>query len=224
MGRKKKKTHRQPPLPQRLEVVAKCDTAGCLTAVEKALAAIDNLLIIHGGVGPVNKNDIVTAATAGRLVVGFNVGHQPYIPELCRDQGVEVRLYTIIYRLVDDLRQLADSLRPVETKETVTGRATVIALFKSCRKGIILGCEVREGRLALGDRFRVIAPAGPVYTGIIESLHIEENAVRQAVAGQKAGLKIRDFNKARIGYQVECFRSAGAGPSPWRPVGKVLYR
>jgi translation initiation factor IF-2 len=100
----------------------------------------------------------------------------------------------------------------------------VIALFKSSRKGIILGCKVLSGTLAQGQRFRVVGVMGPMYIGIIESLHIEKDTVNKATRGQQVGLKIRDFKKAKIGDLVESFKpGAQHVQQPWQPKGVISY-
>jgi translation initiation factor IF-2 len=210
--------------PAGLEIVLKCDSAGCMEAVSSAIleAAPPTapISIIHAGVGIIGKTDIFLAETGSCLVLGFNVGTGPDIDKLSAEHGVEVRLYDVIYRLVDDVVQTAHSLLPIEEAEEILGRARVVALFKSSRKGIILGCEIVEGRLAVADRFRVIAAMGPVYSGTISSLHIGRDAVRNAKAGQKVGLKIRNFKKAAVGDLVESFLpDSGKNTKPWSPRG-----
>ena len=210
--------------PAVLEIVLKCDSAGCMEAVSSAIleAAPPKapISIIHTGVGIIGKTDIFLAETGSRLVLGFNVGTGPDIDKLSAEHGVEVRLYDVIYRLVDDVVQTAHSLLPIEETEEILGRARVVALFKSSRKGIILGCEIVEGRLAVADRFRVIAAMGSVYSGTISSLHIGRDAVRDAKAGQKVGLKIRGFKKAVVGDLVESFLpDSGKKTRPWSPRG-----
>jgi translation initiation factor IF-2 len=209
-----------------LEMVLKADSAGSQEAVMTAITGRPvngvQIRVIHADVGAVAKSDLLMALTGSRLVVGFNVDVMPEIPQLSREQGVEVRLYKVIYRLSEDLRQIARSLIPVEDQEKLTGKARVIAVFKSSRRDIILGCEVVEGRLALGDPFRVISAMGQVYTGHIQSLHIEKDAVKKATVGQQVGIKIPGFNRGRVGDWVECFETVRErGPEPWRPRGGV---
>ena len=214
--------------PPELELVVKAATSGSLEAACNAIHAMPPtgvaLSIIHRGIGEVNKTDLLNATTGSRLIIGFEVGVQPHLAELCREQNIEIRLYDIIYRLLADLKETAASLTEPTATETVTGSAKVVALFKSCRHGIILGCEVHQGRLQLGDHFRVIAAMGPVYTGRIESLHIERNTVKQASAGQQAGLKIHGFQQAHIGDLVEAFKSERSSHRPWQPSGLILTR
>jgi len=211
-----------------LEVVLKTDSAGSQEAVVSTITGRTvngvQIRIIHADVGAVSKSDLLMAQTGSRIVVGFNVDVMPEIPQLSREQGVEVRLYEVIYRLSDDLHEIAKSLIPRAEQEKLTGKARVIALFKSGRKDIIMGCEVVEGRLALGDPFRVISAMGQVYTGRIESLHIEKDAVKKATVGQQVGIKIPGFQRGRVGDWVECFETVRErGPEPWRPRGGVQF-
>jgi translation initiation factor IF-2 len=214
--------------PAGLEIVLKCESAGCLEAVSSAIQAAPpagmEIRIIHAGVGAINKTDIFFAETGSRLIIGFNVGIEAHIESLAVEQRVEIRLYDIIYQLVADVKETATSLLSAEENEEILGRAKVIALFKSSRKGIILGCEILEGRLAINDRFRVITAMGPVYTGKIGSLHIGKDAVGVAKAGHKVGLKILDFKNATIGDLVESFLPGDTkNIQPWSPRAGIFH-
>ena len=180
--------------------------------------------VIHTGVGAITKSDLLMALSASRLVAGFNTDVMPNLQQICREQQIEVRLYNVIYRLSQDLQEIAGSLNIQEEEvEKVIGKAKVIALFKSSRKGSILGCEILEGTLRQGQTFRVISAMGPVYTGRIESLHIERDEVRSAGVGQQVGLKISGFNKAQVGDYVESFEiSITKKEKRWQPSGDIL--
>lgn len=219
-----------PALPARpkLEIVLKCDSAGSLEAVAvplltAALPQVD-VSIIYSGVGNIHSSDILMAETASRFIAGFQVDVLPGVDRELREHGVEARLYDVIYKMTEDIRHIAESMAPQpEPGETILGSARVIALFKSSRKGIIIGCEVLDGYLAEGRRFRIISAMGPVFSGAIESIHIENRAVQKAVKGQRAGIKISDFNKARVGDVVESFLPAGVRKHPvWHPRGGVF--
>ncbi len=214
-----------------LDIVLKCDSTGSKEAITAALAAEGHpgaeVNVLHAEVGDVTKSDLFIALTASRLVVGFQVGVMPKIKPLSQEQGIEVRLYDVIYRLTTDLRDIAARLNVrQEEKEEILGKAKVIDLFKGARRGVILGCDVQEGRLETGKAFRIISAMGPVYTGKIESLQIERDAVKSARAGQKAGLKISDFKKARLGDLVECYQTVRIkAHKAWAPRGGVFeYR
>jgi translation initiation factor IF-2 len=211
-----------------LSLVVKGDTNGCEEAVCSLLLNCSvpgvRVEILHRGVGDICKGDVLAAADGSRLVLGFNVGVLPRVAELSKDHDVEIRLYSIIYRLQQDIAAIAESLLPRPATEEILGSARVIALFKSSRKGIILGCQVEKGRLQIGDRFRVIAAMGPVYEGAIKSLHIERDAVNRAMAGQQVGLKIKDFKTAKIGDRVEAYRAdSSAAQGRWVPRGRVVH-
>ena len=212
---------------RKLEIVLKTDSFGTREAILSAIKAIHNhqvdLEITQSDIGDVSKNDLFLAETASRLVIGFNVDILPKVKELAKERQVEVRLYDVIYKLVDGLKQTALSLLPREEREEITGRAKVIALFPGGRKSLILGCEVLEGTLALGKKFRLISDPGAVYEGTVESLHIEKNEVKEAKPGQQVGLKIPEFKRAKIGDLVECYVAVRPkGPGRWEPRGGVF--
>jgi len=214
---------------KRLEIVLKCDSPGSIEAVMSVLSSLKvpdvEIVVIHSSVGPVSKSDLLMALTSSKFVVGFNVEVMPKLDQWIKDQGAEVRTYNVIYRLAEDLKKIAQSLGlPEEEEEKVTGRAEVIALFKSSHHGIILGCEVREGVLVAGKDFRIITAMGPAYSGKIESLQMDRKPIREAKVGQQVGLKISDFNKAKIGDQVECFERPSRKKSlAWRPSGNIIH-
>jgi translation initiation factor IF-2 len=226
---KKKQAGRTQETRPTLGIVLKCDSVGSMEAVTTAISGIvspaADISIIRGGVGAVNKSDVLLAETASGLIVGFQVGAMAGMDGLLRGRRVEVRLYEVIYQLISDMRDIAERLMPPTTEDRIIGSAKVIALFKSSRKGVIIGCEVGEGFLNTGDHFRIVSAMGPVYAGIIESLHIGENKTQKATAGQKAGIKIRDFNRAQIGDLVECYRPLTPKKHlTWEPTGTIIKK
>ena len=194
----------------RLELVLVSDTVGTLEAVRAVVGGVSvpgtEIAVVHAAVGAVSKSDLVQAATGSRLVLGFNVELNSLVEEEARGQGVEVRLYRVIYHLGREVEEIARSLLPVEAEEQITGSARVIQLIKSSRHDMILGCQVELGRLAVGDRYRVVGVAGTLYEAVVESLHIDSDAVREARVGQQVGLKIQGFQETRVGDRVEAFR------------------
>jgi translation initiation factor IF-2 len=210
-----------------LEIILKCDSDGSIEAVQSALSGPDlagaEITVIHSGVGDIHKSDLELAETGSRLIAGFQVDAERGMEKLLRERGIEVRLYSVIYRLTEDISNIAASLMPHVPEEHVTGTARVIALFKSSRKGIIVGCEVLSGHLAHGQHFRIISAMGPVYAGIIESMKIEKDAVQKALPGQQAGIKIRDFNRVRTGDLIESYKAEPLKDfRQWKPQGGIL--
>jgi translation initiation factor IF-2 len=212
----------------KLEIVLKCDSAGSVEAISASILKISppdvDINIIYSGVGDIHKSDILMAETGSRLIVGFQVGVPSGVDKELKEHGVEARMYEVIYKLTNDLRSIAESMIPlVSQEEIILGSAKVIALFKSSRKGIIIGCEVLDGHLSVGQHFRIISAMGPVYSGTIESMHIEDNIVQKVTRGQKVGIKIRDFNRARVGDIVESYRpSSPKKTQVWRPEGRAV--
>ena len=212
-----------------LEIVLKCDAAGSVEAVTNSLAAVTvpdvDIIVVHSGIGAITKSDVLFAETASRLILGFQTAVMPSLDKVLRDHRVDVRLYDVIYNLIDDVKAVAGDLVPQFPEDRIIGSGKIIALFKSSRKGIILGCEVLEGVFAVGERFRVISAMGPVYEGDIETLHIGDAAVKKAVPGQQAGIRIKHFSSAGIGDLVESFRP----PLPvkarkWEPTGQIVRK
>lgn len=222
-----KKSQEKKGSKEKLEIILKCDSTGSLEVVRSSILNLVlpevTIEIIHASVGDISNSDIFMAETGSRLIIGFNVGVAPKIDHLLKEHNMEIRLYEVIYRLTEDIKSIAESLFPTETSEEIIGTAKVIALFKSSRKGIILGCEVLKGHLAIGGSFRIISAIGPVYSGKIRSLHIEKDTVNKATVGQQVGVKIENFNKAKINDLVEAYRSPTQKKScRWFPSGKIM--
>ncbi len=214
---------------QRLEIVLKCDSIGSMEGVTAALSKIvvENVEIqlVHSGVGAVTQSDVLMAETACRLIVGFQVGVIPGLEKILRERHVEVRLYDIIYKLADDIRAIAEGMVLRAEEDVITGSGRIVALFKSTRKGIIVGCEVLGGHLAVGQHFRIISAMGPIYSGIMESLHIGDTAVQKATPGQKVGIKIKNFNRAKVGDLVESYHPPSfKRVQKWEPEGDIIRR
>jgi translation initiation factor IF-2 len=212
----------------RLEVVLKGDTAGSMEAAAQGILGISlpgvEIALISSGVGGVSKSDVLMAETGSRVITGFQVDVLPGVEKVAREHVVEIRLYSVIYDLVEDLSELARGMVPSEVEEEILGTANVIALFKSSRRGVIVGCEIISGSFSVGQHFRIISAMGPVYSGVIESLHIEEKAVSKVAQGQQAGIKIKGFTKARVGDLVEVYRPPKKPVPRWQPTGRVIRK
>lgn len=220
---------KDPDASLKLEVVLKCDTAGSVEAVRAAIDAISvpgvPVRVIQAGVGRISKKDVLMAQTGSRLILGFDVDTVPRLDNDLEARCVEIRLYEVIYHLTADLEQIARSLLPGEAEETVLGRGRVIAVFPAGKKGLVVGCEVFEGGFVSGKPFRLITPMGPVFTGTIDSLQVARQPVKQARAGQEAGIFIPGRREANVGDEVECFEALKARKSsPWQPACRILHR
>ena len=212
---------------KKLEVVLKCDVAGTAEAISASLAEINvpgvQIDLILTGIGNVSKSDLMMARTGSKLVLGFAVDTMPKLEQEIKEYGVEVRLYDTIYKLNEDMRNIAQSFITKEAAEKITGKAKVIATFRSSPKGIVIGCEVVAGSIELGKDFRVITAMGPAYFGKIKSLQIERQNVKSAKPGQQVGIKLEGWNKAKVDDLVECYESIQPkGADRWKPQSGVI--
>jgi translation initiation factor IF-2 len=211
----------------KLEIVLKCDVAGTAEAIAASLSEIEvrgvQIDLIQIGVGNVSKSDVLMARTGSKLVIGFNVDIMPKLKHEIKEFGVEVRLYDTIYKLTEDIKKIARSFKNTAPEEKITGKARVIATFKSSSKGMVIGCEVLAGAIELGKEFRVITAMGPAYFGKITSLQIERKKVKSGKPGQQVGIKLVGWNKARVDDLVECYESRQPKEGgPWKPRSGVV--
>ncbi len=211
----------------RLEIVLKCDVAGTAEAISASLSEVKvpgvQIDLIQIGIGNVSKSDVLMARTGSKLVIGFSVDITPKLEQEIKEFGVEVRLYDTIYKLTEDIRKIAQSFNIKAPEEKITGKAKVIATFKSSHKEMIIGCEVLEGAIELGKEFRVITAMGPAYFGKITSLQIEKQNVKSGKPGQQVGIKLVGWNKARVDDLVECFESLRPkGGGRWKPRSGIM--
>lgn len=211
---------------KRLDLVFKCDSMGSLEAVSAVISKMKlpeaEIKVIHEGVGTISKQDLLMALAGSRLVLGFQVQVAPRLDQWVKEHGVEVRLYNVIYQLIEDLKEIAQQLVQPEPEETVTGKCKVIAVFKS-KKGEVLGCEVETGTLQVGKNFRVVTAMGPVHSSRIESLQIEKNPVKEARYGQQVGVKVAGYMGAKVGDYIECFETGPPKKRMWSPEGRILH-
>ncbi|SHE43207.1 translation initiation factor IF-2 [Desulfacinum infernum DSM 9756] len=181
-----------------LEVVLKADTAGTCEAVKGLLERLSKagreVRVIRSAPGEVTKNDVLLAATAGKLVVGFQVGVSPKVEEAARTMGVEILTSDVVHELEAAVLKRVQSPRKKDAgEEDLVGQ------------GRIIGCEITQGRFVVGRPFRVISAMGPVYEGMIQSMQMDRRPVQEAGVGAQVGIKIADWNRAREGDLVEVF-------------------
>jgi translation initiation factor IF-2 len=190
-----------------LRVILKADVQGSLGAIRHSLEQVQNdevrINILHEGTGDITDNDILLASASNAIVVGFNTKVDPQARRTAEAEGVDVRLYDIIYQLTDEMRAaLSGLLEPVEV-EVVEGRAEVRQIFKSGRT-VICGSYVTEGRIVKGGA-RVYRGGKLIATDRIESLRRFRDDVREVQTGYECGIGLAEFNAAEEGDVIECF-------------------
>ena len=192
-----------------LRIILKCDAQGSLEALTGSLELIESkkidLEIVHSGVGPISENDILLASASNAVVIGFNIKVEAMAVNVAKREGVQVKLYSIIYELIDQIKDsMAEMLDP-EHRETVIGHAEVKQVFK-LTKGIVAGCLVTDGRIARTARARVLRKRQPVYDGGLSTLRRFQDDVKEVRVGLECGIKLGDFNEYQVGDIIECYQ------------------
>jgi translation initiation factor IF-2 len=195
-----------------LNLIIKCDVQGSAEALRHALTRVDeehaaeNLRVhlIHDAVGNVGEADVHLASASKAIIIAFNVKVDPAAQRLASNQGVDIRSYAIIYKLVDDIEAaLKGMLEPVY-REQIDGHAEVMQLFKS-GKTIIAGCRVTDGKLTRSAQARVLRNSKVVYTGLIQSLRRGKEDAREVAQGFECGIVLEDYNEVEPGDVIETF-------------------
>ena len=191
-----------------LRIVLKCDAQGSLEALTGALSQIESkkvdLEIIHAGVGPISESDILLASASNAVVIGFNIKVESMAVGAAKREGVQVKLYSIIYELIDQIKEAMAGLLDPEHRETVIGHAEVKQVFK-LSKGIVAGCLVTDGRIARTARARVLRKRQPVYDGGLSTLRRFQDDVKEVRVGLECGIKLGDFSEYQVGDIIECY-------------------
>ena len=192
-----------------LRIVLKCDAQGSLEALVGALKQIESkkvdLDLIHSAVGPISESDILLASASNAVVVGFNVKVENMAVSAAKSEGVQVKLYSIIYELLDQMKEAMAGLLEPEHRETIIGHAEVKQVFELSR-GIVAGCLVTNGRIARSARARVLRKRQPVYDGGISTLRRFQDDVKEVRSGLECGIKLGDFNEYQVGDVIECYQ------------------
>ena len=192
-----------------LNLLVKADVQGSAEAIKHALsqAGDENLKVrlIRDGIGDISETDVDLAAASGAIIIGFNVKADGAAQRMASSRGVDIRYYTVIYKLVDDIdAALKGMLEPVY-REQVDGHAEILQLFKAGRSTIIAGCRITDGKIVRGSQVRVVRGSKPIWTGGIESLRRGKDDVREVLAGFECGIVLDGFSETEVGDVIEAF-------------------
>ena len=192
-----------------LRIVLKGDTQGSVEAIVNALKQIEtkkvDLEMIHSAVGPISESDILLASASDAVVVGFNVKVETMAVPAAKREGVQIKLYSIIYELLDQIKDAMAGLLEPELRETVIGHAEVKQIFQLSR-GIVAGCLVTDGRIARAARARILRKRQPVYDGGVSTLRRFQDDVKEVRSGLECGIKLGDFSEYQVGDLIECYQ------------------
>ena len=192
-----------------LAMILKADVAGSLEAVKGMLDKIGTdevkLKLIHNAVGGITESDVLLASTSNGVIVGFNVRPDSNAQRLAKEKNIEIKTYSIIYELVDDLKKALVGLLSPQVVEKAMGRAEVRNTFVVPKMGTIAGCFITEGKIARSHMLRLVRDGKIIYEGKVGSLRRFKDDAREVAAGFECGVGIENFNDIKVGDVIESF-------------------
>ena len=180
-----------------------------LEAISDALNKLSNddikLKIIHSSTGAITETDVMLASASKAIIIGFNVRPDARVVDIAQQEGVEIKLYDIIYNVIADVRAAMEGLLEPEYKEVVQGRAEVRELFKVPKIGTIAGCYVTDGKIMRTNKLKLVRDSVVVFDGKILSLKRFKDDAREVAAGFECGISIEGFNDIHPGDVIEAY-------------------
>src|SRR5512139_211012 len=192
-----------------LNIVIKSDVQGSMEALQFSLGKLSGdkvkVNVIHSGVGGLSESDVMLASASAAVIIGFNVRPEPKAADLAEREAVDVRLYSVIYDVVDDVHKAMEGMLEPTLKETTQGRAEVGNTFHISKIGTIAGCAVLSGKIARNANVRLLRDSVVVYEGKLASLKRFKDDVKEVLEGYECGLGIENFNDIQVGDQIEAY-------------------
>ena len=193
-----------------LPLVVKADVQGSAEAIVQALEKINNeevrVLILHSGVGAVTESDVVLAEASKASVIGFNVRANASARDCANQKEVELRYYSIIYDLVDDIKKAASGLLKPEIKETILGYAQILEVFKVSNSGKVAGCLITEGNAQRSAKVRLLRDNVVIHEGNLKTLKRFKDEVENVQSGQECGMAFSDYEDIKVDDVIEIFK------------------
>jgi translation initiation factor IF-2 len=197
---------------QELNVVVKADVQGSLESLLESVNSLRNdevaVRVVSSGIGAINESDITFAATSGAMVLGFNVSLGSAVKQLANREKVQIRLYKVIYELLDDLRSGLELMLKPEIVETEIGTLKVLGVFKTTKTAVICGGEVTSGKATAGVQVRITRDKETIGAGTLTAVQKEQNKVSEAVEGEQCGLSITTSNGIQVGDKLQFFTTS----------------
>jgi translation initiation factor IF-2 len=194
---------------KKLRIVLKADVQGSLEAIADSLGKLQSdkidLEVIHGAVGSITENDVLLASASEAVIIGFRVKPESGVTDAAKREDVPIKLYTIIYELIEQVEELMEGLLEPEARETTIGHAEVKKIFELSKGPPVAGCVVTDGRIARSARVRLIRRKAIQYEGRISSLKHFQDDVREVKAGSECGLRLENFSGFQEGDVLECY-------------------
>jgi len=190
-------------------VIIKADVQGSIEAISDALHKLSSedvrLKMIHSSTGAISETDVMLASASNAIIIGFNVRPDARVVEIAQQEGVEIKLYDIIYNVIADVRAAMEGMLEPEYKEVVQGRAEIRELFKVPKIGTIAGCHVTDGKVTRSANIKLVRDSVVVMDGKILSLKRFKDDAKEVLAGFECGISIEGFNDLRVGDIIESY-------------------
>jgi translation initiation factor IF-2 len=195
---------------QELNIIVKGDVDGSVEALSDSLIKLSTpeiqLNIIHKAVGQISESDILLAAASNAIIVGFQVRPSLSARKLAEKEEIDIRLYSIIYDAIEEIRAAMEGMLSPEVKEEIVATLEIRDIFKVTKVGTVAGCYVKEGKITRNTRVRIIRDGIVIYTGELGSLKRFKDDVKEVVGGYECGLNILNFNDIKVGDVVEGYQ------------------
>ncbi|MBQ1707454.1 MAG: translation initiation factor IF-2, partial [Bacteroidales bacterium] len=195
---------------QELNIIVKADVDGSIEALSDSLIKLSteeiHVNVIHKAVGAISESDVLLAVASNAIIIGFQVRPMPNARKLAEKEQIEIRLYSVIYDAINEVKSGIEGMLAPEEKEEITANAEVLETFKISKVGTIAGCMVRDGKLTRSAKVRVIRDGIVVYTGTLGSLKRMKDDVKEVSAGFDCGLSVDGFNDIKIGDMIEAYQ------------------
>jgi len=192
-----------------VNIVLKTDVRGSLEALQAALVDLSTdevkVNIVSSGVGGINESDVNLALTSSAVIIGFNVRADSSARKLCQEESIELRYYSVIYDIIDDVKKAMSGLLEPELREEIVGVAEVRDVFRSSKFGAVAGCKVVEGTIYRNKPIRVLRDDVVVFQGELESLRRFKDDVNEVNAGIECGIAVKSYNDVKEGDKIEVF-------------------
>ncbi|MDR2815594.1 MAG: translation initiation factor IF-2 [Proteiniphilum sp.] len=194
---------------QQLNIIVKGDVDGSIEALSDSLIRLSTeqiqVNVIHKAVGQISESDVTLAAASDAIIIGFQVRPSLSARKEAEKEGVDIRLYSIIYDAIEEVKAAMEGMLSPDIKEEITGNVEVLEVFKISKVGTVAGCMVRDGKIKRSGRIRLIRNGIVVFTGELESLKRFKEDVREVTLGYECGVTIRNFNDIKVGDVVEAY-------------------
>ena len=194
---------------QELNVIVKGDVDGSVEALSDSLIRLSTeeiqVNVIHKAVGQISESDVVLAAASDAIIIGFQVRPSQLARRNAEKEGVEIRLYSIIYDAINEVKSAMEGMLSPEIREEITANVEVQQVFKISKVGTVAGCIVKEGKIKRTNKIRLIRDGIVIYSGELGSLKRFKDDAREVVAGQDCGLNITNFNDIQVGDVIEAY-------------------